>query len=158
MIRLAALFAFLIIPLAAQAGFDEGSQAYGVGDYAKAMAEFKAAADQGDLRAEYYVGFLYYRGYGVQQDFAEAAKWFGKGAAAGDSRSQYYLALMNQKGQGAPKNLVEAHKWFSLSAKNAPNPRDAAYTREEVEKLERKMKPDQIAEAKQLASQWKAVK
>ena len=157
MIRFAALLA-LLLPLAAHAGFDEGSEAYSVGDYARAMVEFKPAAEQGDPRAEYFVGFLYYRGYGVQKDFAEAAKWFGKAAAKGDSRSQYYVAKMNEKGEGAEKSLVQAHMWFTLSAKNAPNARDAAYTREEIEKLERKMNPEQIASAKQLASQWKPEK
>jgi TPR repeat protein len=157
MIRFTALLA-LLLPLAAHAGFDEGSEAYSVGDYTRAMVEFQAAAEQGDPRAEYYVGFFYYRGYGVPKDFAEAAKWFGKAAAKGDSRSQYYLGKMSEKGEGAEKNLVQAHVWFSLSAKNAPSPRDAAYTREEVEKLERKMSPEQIASAKQLASQWKPEK
>jgi uncharacterized protein len=157
MIRFAVLIT-LLLPLAVHAGFDEGSEAYSVGDYAKAMVEFKTAAEQGDPKAEYYVGFLYYRGYGVTKDFAEAAKWFGKAAAKGDSLAQYYAGKMNEKGEGAEKNLVQAHAWFSLSAKNAPSARDAAYTREEIGKLERKMNPEQIASAKQLASQWKPEK
>jgi len=45
-----------------------------------------------------------------------------------------------------------------LSAKYAANPRDAAYTREEIKKLERKMTPEQIAKAKELAAQWKPTK
>lgn len=157
MIRFAALLACLL-PLAAHAGFDEGSEAYSVGDYAKAMVEFKAAAEGGDPRAEYYVGFLYYRGYGVSKDFAEAANWFGRSAAKRDSRAQYYVAKMHEKGEGMDKDLVQAHLWFSLSAKYAPNPRDAAYTREEIEKLERKMSPEQIANAKKLAGEWKPEK
>jgi TPR repeat protein len=144
----------LIAPLAAHAGFDEGVAAYSVGDYAKAMAEFKPLAEQGDVKAEYFTGFLYHRGYGVEMDHAEAAKWFGKAAAQRDSQAQYYLGKMHEKGEGVERSLVDAHMWFSLSAKYAPNTRDAAYTREEIAKLERKMTPEQIVAAKQKMGQW----
>jgi uncharacterized protein len=144
----------LIVPLVAYAGFDEGVAAYAVGDYAQAMAEFKPLAEQGDVKAEYFTGFLYHRGYGVDVDHAEAAKWFAKAAAQRDSQAQYYLGKMHERGEGVERSLVDAYMWFSLSAKYAPNSRDAAYTREEIAKLERKMTPDQVAAAKQKASQW----
>jgi TPR repeat protein len=148
----------LILSLAAYAGFDEGVEAYSIGDYAKAMAEFKPLAERGDVIAEYFVGFFYHHGYGVPVDRAEAAKWYRKAAAQGDSRSQYYLGKMAEKGEGVDQSLTDAHVWLSLSAKNAPNERDAAYTRQDIQKLERKMSPEQIAKAKELASQWKVEK
>ena len=145
----------LLLPGFAHAGFDEAVAAYSAGDYATAMTEFKQLAEQGDVKATYYVGFLYRQGYGVPVDHAEAARWFLRGAAKGDPQSQYYLGKMAEKGQGVEQDLATAYMWFSLSAKNDPNPRDAAYTREEIKKLERKMTPEQIAKAKQLASAWK---
>jgi len=148
----------LILPLAAYAGFDEGVEAYSVGDYPKAMAEFKPLAEQGDIKAEYFVGFFYHHGYGVPVDRVEAAKWYRKAAAQGDSRSLFYLGKMAEKGEGVDQSIVDAHVWLSLSAKNAPNARDAAYTREDIQKLERKMSPEQIAKAKELAGQWKVEK
>ena len=154
MIRLMTMLA-LVLPLVAHAGFDEGVAAYSVGDYAKAMAEFKPLADQGEVRAEYFVGYLYHRGYGVPADHAEAATWFRKAAAQGDSLSAYYLGKMYEKGEGVGRDLTQAHLWLSLSARNAPNTRDAAYTREDIGKLERRMSPEQIARAKELAAQWK---
>jgi TPR repeat protein len=145
----------LVLPLAAQAGFDEGVAAYSVGDYAKAMEEFKPLADQGEAQAQYFVGFFYYRGYGVPVDNASAADWFRKAATQRDSRSAFYLGKMYEKGEGVERDLTQAHLWLSLAAKNAPNARDAAYTREDIGKLERRMTAEQIAKAKELAAQWK---
>ena len=148
----------LLVPLAAHAGFDEAIEAYTVGDYAKAMAEFKPLAQQGDAKAQYFTGFLYHRGYGIDRDDAQAAGWFRKAADQGDSLAQFYLGKMYEKGEGVDKDLTQAHLWLSLSAKNAPNARDASYTREDIQKLEKKMTPEQIAKAKDLAKQWKPEK
>ena len=38
------------------AGFDEGLAAYNKGDYATALKEFKKAAVQGDVSAQFYLG------------------------------------------------------------------------------------------------------
>jgi len=148
----------LLVPLLAVAGFDEGVEAYAQADYAKALAEFKPLAEQGDARAEYFMGFLYRYGYGVKADHAEAGKWFRKAADQGDPRSLYYLGKMYESGEGLERDPVAAHMWFSLAAKHAANPRDAAYTREDIKKLERKMTPEQIAKSKEMAAQWKGGK
>ena len=145
-------------PIAAHAGFEDATQAYGAGDYTKAMAEFKPLAEQGDAKSQYFVGFLYFRGYGVAKDNAEAANWFRKAAAQGDSLGAFYLGKMYEKGEGVEKDLTQAYLWLSVSAKNAPNARDATYTREDIQKLERKMSPEQLAKAKELAKQWKPEK
>jgi uncharacterized protein len=148
----------LLAPALLHAGFDEGVEAYAQSDYAKAMAEFRPLAEQGDVRAEYFVGFLYRYGYGVKADHAEAGKWFRLAAEQGDPRSLYYLGKMYENGEGVERDPVAAYMWLSLSAQHAPNPRDAAYTREEIKKLERKMSAEQIAEAKARAAQWKPKK
>ena len=42
------------------AGFDEGFAAYKRGDYETAHREFLKAAEQGDARAQYNLGVMYY--------------------------------------------------------------------------------------------------
>jgi len=157
MFRLIVLLAMLL-PIGAHAGFEDATQAYGEGDYAKAMAEFRPLAEQGDAKSQYFVGFFYYRGYGVPKDDATAAGWFHKAAAQGDSLAAFYLGKMYEKGDGVEKDLTQAYLWLSVSVKNAPNARDAGYTREDLQKLERKMSPEQLAKAKELAKQWKPEK
>jgi uncharacterized protein len=140
----------LVLPLVAYAGFDDAVQAYGTGDYATALAEFKVLADQGKPEAQYFMGLFYHNGFGVPRDQTESAKWFLKAAQQGDARSQYYVGVMAEKGQGVEKDPVAAHRWLSLSATNPQTShRDSLYTREAIDKLEKKMTPEQIAKAKE---------
>ena len=151
------LFALLalVVPLVAHAGFDDAVQAYGTGDYAGALAEFKVLADQGKPEAQYFMGLFYHNGFGVPRDQIESAKWFMKAARQGDARSQYYVGIMAEKGQGVEKDPVAAHMWLSLSAASPQTShRDSLYTREAIEKLEKKMTPEQIAKAKETAKNW----
>lgn len=145
------------LALSAHAGIEEGVQAYAIGEYDKAIAEFKPLAEKGDPSAQYYMGFLYHHGYGVKRDEAEASKWFGMAAEQGDPKSQYYLGVIYEKGQGIPKDLVAAHMWLSLSAANPQSShRDSLYTKEALDKLEKKMNEQQLAQAKEMATNWKS--
>ncbi len=142
----------LVLPLVAHAGYDDAVQAYGTGDYATALAEFRVLADQGKPEAQYFMGLFYHNGFGVPRDQVESANWFLKAARQGDARSQYYVGIMADKGQGLEKDPVAAHMWLSLSAANPQSShRDSLYTREAIEKLERTMTPEQIAKAKEAA-------
>ena len=147
--------AALLLPLVAYAGFDEGVEAYSRNEFDKALAEFKPLAEQGEARAQYFMGFLYRYGYGVAQSHDEAAKWFRQAAQQGDARAQYYLGKMYEKGEGVERSLVDAHAWFSLSAASAVGSRDAMYAKEDIAKLERRMNTEQITQAKERAKQWK---
>ncbi len=155
--RLAAVLV-LAVGLAsnANAGMDEGVQFYITGEYDKALAEFKPLAEQGDAKAQYFMGFLYHHGYGMKVNEVEAAKWFRMGADQGEWQSQYYLGVIYEKGVGIPKDLAAAHMWLSLAATNPGTTfRDSLHTKEAIGKLEQKMKPEQIAQAKELAKNWK---
>ena len=153
--RFIVVFAFLL-PLAAWAGLDEGIEAYTVGDFPKALIEFQALADQGNVDGQYFLGLFYHNAFGVKRDQAEALKWFLKAAYQGDPRSQYYAGIMYAAGQGATKDLPMADMWLTLSAANPKSSyRDSLYTKEEISKIEKKMTPEQIAQAKELVKNWK---
>jgi TPR repeat protein len=143
--------------LAAQAGIEEGQQAYIAGEYDKAIAEFKPLAEKGDAKAQYFMGFLYHHGYGMKRDEVEASKWFLMGANQGEWQSQYYLGVIYEKGAvGLKQDLAAAHMWLSLAATNPGTTfRDSLHTKEAISKLEHKMKPEQIAQAKDMAKNWK---
>ncbi|MBM3508219.1 MAG: SEL1-like repeat protein, partial [Alphaproteobacteria bacterium] len=73
----------LALPAAGQ-DFDKGLEAYGRGDYAAALKEWRPLAEQGDAIAQALLGFMYAEGQGVPQDHAEAVKWYRRAAEQGD--------------------------------------------------------------------------
>lgn len=140
----------------AHAGIEEGVQAYISGEYGKAMSEFQPLAEGGNPNAQYYMGFMNHHGYGVKRNEVEAAKWFLMAANQGEWQSQYYLGVLYEKGAGMQQDLATAHMWLSLAAVNPGTTfRDSLHTKEAVSKLERKMKPEQIAQAQEMAKNWK---
>ena len=65
-------------------------------DHAEALKWFRLGANQGDARAQFYLGATYAN--------AEALKWFRLAADQGDARAQYYLGAMYANGQGVPQD------------------------------------------------------
>lgn len=63
---------------------------------------------------------------------------------------------MYAAGQGVQKDLQMADMWLTLSAANPKSSyRDSLYTKEEIGKIEKKMTPEQIAQAKESVKNWK---
>ena len=57
-----------IAPASAQ-DIQRGFDAFNRGDYAEAHFQFRLLAEQGDARAQYTLGTMYYRGVLAPQDF-----------------------------------------------------------------------------------------
>ena len=76
------------------------------------VTEWRRLAESGDASAQYYLGWLYANGYGVDQDYDEAFKWYRKSAEQGDASAQYYVGLMHANGYGVNQNYDEAFKWY----------------------------------------------
>lgn len=148
----------LLWAFAVHAGFEEAVQSLQAGDYDTALKEYQTLADQGDARGHFGVGYMYHYGHGVPRDQVEAVKHFRTAANNGNIPARQYLGILFQKGDGIEKDLVAAHMWYTLYSKVAPNDRDRAYTRDTVSKMERRMTPEQIAQAKKLAAEWKPEK
>ena len=60
---------------------------------------------------------------------------------------------MYYHGQGVPQDYIQAHMWWNLAASQG-NEWASRYR----ENLAKPMTPDQIAEARKLAREWKPVK
>ncbi len=85
-------------------------------DYAKAVYWFRKAAEQGDGRAQHWLGICYQLGEGVGWDAAEAVKWYGKAAEQGYAGSQNELGHCYRNGWGVAKDYTEALKWYRKAA------------------------------------------
>lgn len=95
---------------------DDAYAAYKRGDYRTAFHLFKPLAEQGDVWAQYSLGFQYATGQGIPQDYAEAAKWYRKAADQGLARAQNNLGVLYENGQGVPQDYADAVKWYRKAA------------------------------------------
>ena len=137
--------------------YEDGFSAYARDDYATAATIFRKLAEQGNAKAQYWLGIMYFKGRGVPQDHAQSFAWFRKAAERGHDIAQFELGIMYDRGPGVPQDYVQAHKWFNLAASNFRESekadRDKAAKRRD--ELAAKMTPAQIAEAQRLMREWK---
>jgi uncharacterized protein len=129
--------------------WQEGIAAYKLGNYPNAFAKLNPLAAKGDVDAQFFLGVMYFRGQGVEQDFQQSLKWYLKAAEQGDAQAQSKLGVMFGNGHGIPQDIVQAHKWYSLAA--LAGNEDAKENRKLVERM---MSRDQIKEAQKLAGTW----
>lgn len=82
------------------------------------------AAQAGDVKAQFDLGVMYFRGIGVPQDYIKALDFFEKAAAQGHERAKEYIpktyfALGSDyfsEEAGVRQDDQEAFKWFSKAA------------------------------------------
>lgn len=140
-------------PSASADAFAQGARAYARQNYIQSSLILLPLAEQGDPRAQTYLGVMYLRGQGVPQNFGAAAYWLHLGSEAGLPEAQYFLGLMYDKGQGVPQDFVLAHAWLNLAVAHAePRVRGRwALIRDAVAS---KLSDAQLAEARRLAYEW----
>ena len=94
--------------------------------FAFACEEFRKAADQGLVLAQFSLGSLYHSGQ-CGTEPAQAATWYRKAADQGFGPAMFGLALMYETGVvGFTKNLDEADSWFRKAADDLRKYRDLA--------------------------------
>ncbi len=110
---------------------------------------------KGDAEAQFNLGKMYEGGRGgLKKDYAQAAHWYRRAAEQGDPWAQASLGILFRFGKGVPQDIVQAYMWFHVAAsqtrggeqESIAEMRDAAAAR---------MTPQQLAEARRLASEWK---
>lgn len=62
--------------------------------YDEALDWFKRAAEQGDARAQHFVGHFYYYGYGAEKNLREARDWFRLAAENGNEDARARLKFV----------------------------------------------------------------
>ncbi len=154
-IAIALVLALLALPATGQ-DFQKGLAAAMRGDYATVLREWRPLAEQGDVKAQYNLGFMYQLGQGVLQDYGEAAKWYRKAAEQGSFTAMSYLGGMYVEGKGVPQNFVLAHMWFSIFVDvGQVSLSDRARTARKRHRIAMRMSPAQIAKAQKLAREWR---
>ena len=92
---------------------------HGQGDkpnYAKALDQFKRAAELGLPKAKGILGQCYLNGRGINRDPQKAAFWIKQAASAGDKIAQFTLGIMYTSGEGIGQNSTLALRWYLKAA------------------------------------------
>lgn len=76
----------------------------------------REAAEEGDAKAQFNLGWLYAAGDGVPKDYPQAVLWWQKAAEQGLPDAQLILATVYQNGMGVAKDDVQAVQWYRRAA------------------------------------------
>ena len=123
-------------------------------DEAEAMKWYRRAANQGDTDAQLEIGDMYHEGRGVAQDYSEAVRWYSLAADHGNAAAQYNLGISYARGTGVPQDNVLAHMWFNLAAARFTSPVSRVRAVGNRNAVAKKMSPEEIARAQELAHEW----
>jgi len=108
-----------------QSLFDQGMEAGHAGDYVRAFARIRQAAEGGYAPAQYTLGTMYASGQGAEPSRTEAVIWFERAAGQNHPLALYNLGLYYERGMGVPQDRTRALEWYRRGAA-AGEPR-AAY-------------------------------
>jgi len=115
----------LLIPLTLAADYQTGLDAFSLGDYTKAMTEWRAVTDGPAtavnpaiyVEAHYAVAMLYWQGQGVPQDYGMAKEWLLKAARLNHAGAQAKLGYLYTDGVAVPQDYDQALEWFQKAAR-----------------------------------------
>lgn len=86
--------------------------AYDRANYRTALQVWEPLADEGDPKAQTYVGEIYEKGLGVAPDYALAASWYRKAAEQGFGPAQVNLGSLYEQGLGVEQDPDAALDWY----------------------------------------------
>lgn len=124
-------------------------------DYAEAVKWYRKAAEQGSDSAQSHLGWMYLEGRGVNKSSVEAERWLRMAAEQGDALSQCTLVAIYAADITVSQDYVQSHMWLNLCTRGIQGKKRemAIKLQEEIAK---RMTPQQMVEAKQLADEFNA--
>jgi TPR repeat protein len=96
---------------------------------AEAFRLMRIAAEQGDARAQYYVGTYCYQGIGTAVNRKNAGTWFKSSAEKGFADAQLAYSMLLLSGDGVPQDKGQAVEWLG-KASSQGNPKARELLRE----------------------------
>ena len=74
------------------------------------------AAEQGNIHAQCDLGWMYSKGWGVEQNDVLAVHWYTKAAEQGNAIAQNNLGWMYYNGRGVEQSDAQAVYWYKKAA------------------------------------------
>ena len=134
----------------AAADVDIGIQSFIDEDYVTAHAELTESANEGDSKAQYWLGLMHESGEGVRQDYFEARKWYERAAVQGEVGAQLQLGELYLLGRGTEKDRIRAYMWFDIAARQG-----VGFAGRNRDRISQGMHRGDITQARKLAREWR---
>lgn len=83
-------------------------------EYEKSLKSLNEAYNNNDKRALYSLGYMYYFGYGTDQNYTKSMDLFLQASKEGSSKSYKYLGLMYGNGQGVSVDDQKAVYYYQI--------------------------------------------
>ena len=109
----------------------------------------RVRANEGDAKAQFSLGWMYYYAKGVAEDSVQGVQWWQQAAAAGHAEAQWELAGAYASGRGLPRDHVTAQVWYIISAENG-----FLFAKKDRDKHASEMFAGHLIRAEEQAAQW----
>lgn len=126
---------------------------HGAGNDQDAARWCWAAAQQGQPAAEYYMGILFFKGWGVPQDQRASHAWWLRAARTGIVDALYYLGLTEAESRGAASNFVNG---YALMLAAQQRGRISPASKPAMETIKSHLNQVDMAKAEALANRYAA--
>ena len=103
-------------PAAATASYESAREALERKEIRAGLSALRAAAHDGDPRAQNHLGTLFEDGRIVARDFGRAVFWYRKSAEMGNPEGQLNLGRMYRGGMGMERDERRAAYWYRAAA------------------------------------------
>jgi len=87
-------------------------------NFGEANRWFRKAAELGFPDAQFFLGYAYDDGKGVEKDSVEAVRWYRLAADQGDATAQSALAVSYLLGNGVERDIPTGLGWYRKAAEN----------------------------------------
>ena len=111
-------------------------------------ADLRIQAAEGNVRAQFVLGYIYYHAKGVAEDSVQAVMWWHKAAEQGHAEAQWELGNAYVRGQGVVRDIVTGYAWYSIAAETG-----LVFAKRDKEKIAQKMYPGDIIRGEEIAKQ-----
>ena len=108
--------------------------------------------------SENNVGWHYYKSDGIKRSIPDAVFWITRSAEQGEPFAYGSLCEMYDAGDTFAKDNVEAYKWCKLAVDQEPDGQVKDNDIKILERVKRKLKPQEIEAGDALVVGWKPLK
>jgi len=139
----------------------DGQDAWDASKFAKSLELLLPLAKEGNPKAQYRVGVMYWSGQAVCHNEPEAVKWFLLSAAQGNADAQYNLGQEYATGGyghgGIERDAPEAYFWLVLAIENKATKKSSLDSATQTRDLiAGKLTPEQLAKIEKRLADWRA--